>query len=92
MAKDALRAIVETAFQDYGRPLEMVNYFKYIGHVLTLVGNDWPEVVGNLRKARKSLSWMASNWGSKAANPEFSGIFSKAGVHSVLNLSRRCGC
>ena len=81
MAEDALRAIVETAFQDYERPLEMANSFKYLGQVLTLVGDDWPEVVGNLRKARKSLSWMERNRGSKGANPEFSGMFSKAGVN-----------
>ena len=40
-------------FQAYGRTLVAVAEFKYIGKVLTDSYDDWPEVVGNLRKAWK---------------------------------------
>ena len=54
MAEEELRESVERAFQAYGRPLEMVNSFKYLGRVLTEVDDDWTAVVRNLKKARKS--------------------------------------
>ena len=44
----------ERAFQGYRRQLEMVTSFKYLGRVLTEEDDDWPEVVGNLKKAWNS--------------------------------------
>ena len=39
------------AFQTYGIPLEAVLEVKYLGRVLISLDEEWPEVVGNLRKA-----------------------------------------
>ena len=30
----------------------MVNYFRYLGRVILVVGDDWPTVVRNLKNAR----------------------------------------
>ena len=42
MVEEEMRESVERAFQTYGRPLEMVNYFKYLGRVLTVGEDNWP--------------------------------------------------
>ena len=44
----------ERAFEAYGKPLEMVMTFKYLRRVMTSGDDDWPAVVVNLVKARKS--------------------------------------
>ena len=41
----------EVEFEAYGRPLEMVMAFKYLGRVLTESDDDCPELVANMRKA-----------------------------------------
>ena len=53
MAEENLRESLERDFQAYMEPLETVILFKYMGQVMTTGGYDWPEVAGNLRKARK---------------------------------------
>ena len=84
MAEEDLRESAGRAFQDYGGPLEMVTSFKYLGQVLTAAKENWPEVVGNLRKARKSWSWIARILGWEGANPRVSRMFLKAVVQAVL--------
>ena len=42
------------SFKAYSYPLEMVNSLRYLGKALTATKNDWPEVVGNLRRARQT--------------------------------------
>ena len=54
MAEEDLQESAERDFQAYGRPLKMVNYFKYLEQVLTSADDDWTELVGKVRKARKS--------------------------------------
>ena len=49
-----MRDSTERAFESYGKALEMVSSFKYLGRVMTAGDNNWPAVVGNLVKARKS--------------------------------------
>ena len=53
MASEEAWVRVVTAFWDYNRPLENTTTFKYLGQILTSMGNGWPVVVVNLRKARK---------------------------------------
>ena len=43
-------------FQAYGRPLDLVPEFKYLGRMLTASDNNWTVVVVNLRKARGVVS------------------------------------
>ena len=64
MAEEELRDSSERAFQANGEPLETVTSFKYLGHVMTTGDDNWAEVVGNLRKARKSLTRVTRIMGS----------------------------
>ena len=54
LAEAELRDSTERSFEAYGEPLENMMAFKYLGKVMTAGDGDWPAVVGNLRKARKS--------------------------------------
>ena len=74
----------ERAFQAYGRPLEAVTSFKYLGWVLTAADNDWPVIVGNLKKSRKSWAQLTSILVREGANPRVSGMFFKAVLQTVL--------
>ena len=42
------------AFEVYGKQLQLVPSFQYLGRTLTAGDDDWPAVAGNLGKARKS--------------------------------------
>ena len=50
--EEALECYV-LSFKVYKQPLVMVSSFKYTGWMLTAMDDDWPAIVGNLRKARK---------------------------------------
>ena len=45
-------AVTYMAFSAYGRPLEMVISFQYMGWVISEAYNNWPTVVSNLSQAR----------------------------------------
>ena len=62
----------------------MVTSFKYMEWVLTVADDDWPEVVGNLRKSRKSWAQLESILGQEGNNPRVLGVFSKAVVQVVM--------
>ena len=53
MTQKELRKSSERAFQAYGKLLETVTLFKYLGWVLTAGVKDCLAVAGKLRKARK---------------------------------------
>ena len=84
MAEEELQEIADRDFQAYGRPLDTVTSFKYMGRVLAMAVDDCPEVVGNLRKARKSWEQADMILGREGDNPRVSGMFFKAVVHAVL--------
>ena len=52
--EEELREITERSFEACGTPLDNVTVFKYLAQVITGVDDDWPAVVGNPRKAKKS--------------------------------------
>ena len=54
MAEAELRDSTERALEVYGKPLETVATFKYLGRVMTADDDNWPAVAGNFMKARKS--------------------------------------
>ena len=58
LAEVELRESTERAFEAYGAPLENVKTFKYMGRVMTAGYDDWPAVVYNIQKARKSWGWL----------------------------------
>ena len=43
--EDEARVVNSRAFSAYGRTLEMVLYFKYMGRVLSEANDDWPVVI-----------------------------------------------
>ena len=58
--------------------------FKYLERVLTKGDDDWPEVAGNLQKARESWVWMSRILSREGADSKVSGHFFKAVVQTVL--------
>ena len=79
MEEEKLRENAERAFQDYRRPFTTVTSLKYLGQALTAAYDDWPEVVGNLRKIWKSWAHLARLLGQEGAKPRVSGIFFQGG-------------
>ena len=57
-------------FQAYRRPLDAVLEFKYLGRVLTAPDDYCPEVVENLRKARRRWAWMLRILGQEGVDPQ----------------------
>ena len=53
MAEAELMDSTERAFEAYGKPIETVTKFKYLGRVMREGDDNWPAVAGNLVKARK---------------------------------------
>ena len=49
-----MRDSVETEFQYYDMPLKMVTSLKCLRRILMASDDNFPEVVGNLKKVRKS--------------------------------------
>ena len=64
--------------------MEAVTSFKYLERVLTASDNDWPEVVNNLRKARRKWMKFSMIWGWGGGNDRTSRIFYKAIVQANL--------
>ena len=58
--------------------------FKYLGRILTATDNDWPSVVGNLRKARRSWGRLSRVLGREGADPKVSRVFYIAVNQAVL--------
>ena len=54
LAETELQESTEMAFDAYGKQLEAVPSFKYLGRIMTAGDDDLPAVAGNLVKARKS--------------------------------------
>ena len=63
-----------------------VTSFKYLGQILTASDDDWPAVVGNLRKARKSWTCLSRFLLREEVNLSLSGMFFKAVVQALLLL------
>ena len=45
---------MERVFHAYGKPMEVVSEFWYLGRLLTATDDDWPAMAGNIKKARGS--------------------------------------
>ena len=84
MAKVELRDSTERDFEAYGKPLETVSTFKYLGRVMTAGDDDWTAVAGNLVKARKSWGSLPQILGREGADKRVSGNFFKAVVQEVV--------
>ena len=54
LAETETRENAERAFHAYGKPMEAVSEFRYLGRLLTATDDDWPAVAGNIQKAQVS--------------------------------------
>ena len=71
-------------FQAYRQPLEAMNYFKYLGRVLTVSYDDWPEVVSKFRKTQRKWVRMSRILVQEGSDYRNYGIFYNAEVHETL--------
>ena len=84
LAETELQEITEMAFEAYGKQLEAVPSFKYLGRIMTVGDDDWPAVAGNLVKARKSWRQLKRVLSREGVDKRISGEFFKAVVQQVL--------
>ena len=84
LAETEIRESTKMAFEVYGRQLNTVPSFKYLGRILTAGYNDWPAVAGNLGKAQKSWGRLQRILGREGADKRVSGNFFKVVVQQVL--------
>ena len=75
LAAEDMRESAARAFQDYGRPLEMVTLFKYLGRTMMALDKGWSVVVGNLQNAWKSWARLARIMGREGDIPRVTGFF-----------------
>ena len=79
-----MREITEWAFEACGAPLENVIAFKYLGQVMTEGDDDWPAVVEDLRKARKSWGRLSQILIREGAGSKVLGNIFKAATQAVF--------
>ena len=75
LAETETRESLERALSAYGKPMEAVTEFRYLGRLLTATGDDWPAVAGNIKKARRSWGRMSWVLGREGADPKVSRTF-----------------
>ena len=71
----------------YGRTLEMVPYFKYLGKVLLAADDDCPALIWNLTKEREVWRRMTRILSREGGRPRVSVFFLKDFIQSVLLFS-----
>ena len=84
LADADLRDSTERSFEAYGEPLENMMAFKYLGQVMMAGDGDWPAVVGNLRKARKSWGRLSRILSREGADTKVSGHFYSSDAGGVV--------
>ena len=84
MAEAELRDSTERAFKAYGKPLETVSTFKYLGQVMKAGDDDWLAVAGNLVKVQKIWGLLLRILIQEGTDKRVSGNFFKAVVQVVL--------
>ena len=61
LAETETKENLEQAFSAYGKPMEAVTEFRYLGRLLMATDDDRPAVAGNIKKAQRSwgrLAWV----------------------------------
>ena len=71
-------------FTAYGEELERVDFFEYLGRLLTYNDTDMRTVRKNLKKARKTWGMLRNLLRGEFAPPEVCGMFYKAVIQSIL--------
>ena len=78
------KEVTVRAFSAYGRPLEMVNSFKYRGGVILAMDDNWMVVVRNLAQGKTVWRRISRIFSREGATPWVSGLFFKAVIQAVL--------
>ena len=84
MAEEEMREITAKSFQDYGRPIETVTSFKYLGRGMTASKEYLPAVVGILWNSQKIWARLTRILEREGSIPRVSGMFFTAVVQAVL--------
>ena len=84
LADTETRENSERAFHAYGKPMEVVSEFRYLGRLFMATDDDCPEVAGNTRKERVSWGRLARVLGREGADPKVSRSFYTAVTQQVL--------
>ena len=79
------------AFEVYGKQIESVPRFTYLGRVMTAGDDDWPAVAGNLEKARKIWGRLHRILSREGATPRISGPSSRWWYNKFCCLGQRRG-
>ena len=58
--------------------------FRYLGQVVTAGDDDWPAVIGNLQRVRKSWGRLSQILSQEGVDTEVSGHFFKSVTQAVL--------
>ena len=84
LAEEEERVVTSRAFSAYGRPLEMVTSFRYLGRVILAADDNWPAVIRIMAKARAVWRNMINILSKEGARPWVHKCFFKSVVQSVL--------
>ena len=84
LAEEEERAVTSRTFSAYGRPLEMVTSFRYLGRVILAADENWPALIRNMAKARVVWRNIMNILSMEGARPWVHKFFFKAIVQSVL--------
>jgi hypothetical protein len=83
-AEEDIRKARDVVFSVCGVPLELVSKCICIGRQLSLMHDDWPDVVKNLVKARRRWATISRVLIRDGAAPRISAMFYKSVAQSVL--------
>ena len=84
LAEEEAQEGTVTVFWAYDRPMETVSSFKTLGLLLTASKDDWPVVITNICKSRKTWSHLDRIFGWEGADTWTSGNFYIAVVQTIL--------
>ena len=84
MADKETRKNSEQTFKAYREPINCVLELKYLGRILTATDDDWPAVVGNPGKARRSWGRLSRVLAREGADPKVSRTFYIAVTQAML--------
>ena len=84
LAEKDTRNNLEQAFEAYGVPIKSVSEFKYLGRILMATDKDWPAVVRNLGKARRSWGRLPRVLGREDSDQNVSRAFYISVTQAVL--------
>ena len=77
-------AATERSFHAYGKRMQSVTEFRYLGRVMSSTDDEWPAVARNLRKARVTWGRLARILVREGADPKVSHNFYIAVTQQVL--------